>query len=52
MIDLQKQAPLSQWMPLALKEDIWANYIEEYFELCGNTDYEDDEVPPDANECD
>ena len=51
-IDLSKQAPLCRWMPLALEENIWASYIDEYFNLCRNTDYEDEEIPLNDNECD
>ena len=36
-----KQALLREWTPLAKDEGNWLTYIDDYFESCRNTDYED-----------
>ena len=36
-----KQALLREWTPLTKDEGNWLTYIDDYFESCRNTDYED-----------
>jgi len=40
-MQISKQAPLCEWIPLALDKDNWKFFIENYFESCRNVDYED-----------
>jgi hypothetical protein len=40
-MQISKQAPLCEWIPLALDKDNWIFFIENYFESCRNVDYED-----------
>jgi hypothetical protein len=35
-------APLKEWLPLAIDERNWQNYIDKYFELCHNNDYQEE----------
>ena len=45
---MSKQAPLREWIPLARDKNTWLSFIENYFESCRNTDYED--IPSSTNE--
>jgi hypothetical protein len=40
-MEISKQAPLSQWIPLAMNKNTWTTYIDFYFESCRNINYED-----------
>ena len=45
---MSKQAPLREWIPLAHDKNTWLSFIENYFESCRNTDYED--IPSSTND--